>query len=92
VSGPFLLNKFLSCNIIIVKTLELLGQTVTPDDTVLKLILSSDECILANGKSLMSSRIHGSEKVLARFACARGRSSSLACSLDGQESTAANVE
>lgn len=56
------------------KTFELLGRTVTPDGTVLKLVRRGDEYILlANGKSLMSSRMHGSEEALATFACERLR-------------------
>ena len=52
------------------KPIELLGQTLSRDGTVLKLIRRSDEyIILANGKSLMSSRMHGSEEALATFAC-----------------------
>jgi spermidine synthase len=54
--------------------LELLGQALTPDGTVIKLIRRSDEyIILANGKPLMSSRMHGSEEALATFACERAR-------------------
>src|SRR3984893_3688043 len=52
--------------------LEVLGQTYCPDGTVMKLMRRSDEyIILANGKSLMSSRMHGSEEALATFACRR---------------------
>ncbi|HVB58297.1 MAG TPA: hypothetical protein VNE63_17960, partial [Candidatus Acidoferrales bacterium] len=65
---------FLSCNISLVKPLELLGQARSRDGTVLKLIRRSDEyIILANGKSLMSSRMHGSEEALATFACREAR-------------------
>jgi spermidine synthase len=57
-------------NITFVKPIELLGQALSRDGTVLKLIRRSDEyVILANGKSLMSSRMHGSEEALATFAC-----------------------
>lgn len=57
-------------NIADVKPIELLGQAVSRDGTVLKLVRRSDEyIILANGKSLMSSRMHGSEEALATFAC-----------------------
>jgi len=57
-----------------VKLLELLGQTLAPDGTTMKLIRRSDEyIILANGKPLMSSRMHGSEEALATFACIRVR-------------------
>jgi spermidine synthase len=53
-----------------VKPLELLGQALSRDGTVLKLIRRDDEfIILANGKSLMSSRMHGSEESLATFGC-----------------------
>ena len=52
------------------KPIELLGQALSRDGTVLKLMRRSDEyIILANGKSLMSSRMHGSEEALATFAC-----------------------
>ncbi len=54
------------------KPVELIGQALSRDGTVLKLIRRSDEyVILANGKSLMSSRMHGSEEALATFACRR---------------------
>src|ERR1700689_3363306 len=56
------------------KPLELLGQAFSRDGTVLKLIRRSDEyIILANGKSLMSSRMHGSEEALGTFACRHAR-------------------
>ena len=52
----------------------MLGQARSRDGTVLKLVRRSDEyIILANGKSLMSSRMHGSEEALATFACRRAR-------------------
>src|SRR5277367_4618285 len=64
----------LCCNIARVKTMELLGQAVSRDGTVLKLMRRGDEyIILANGKSLMSSRMHGSEEALATFACRRAQ-------------------
>jgi len=57
-----------------VKPWELLGQTRAPDGADLSLTLRSGEyVILANGKSLMSSRMHGSEEALATFGCARIR-------------------
>jgi len=57
-----------------VKPWELLGQTRAPDGAELALTLRGGEyVILANGKSLMSSRMHGSEEALATFACARIR-------------------
>jgi spermidine synthase len=53
-----------------VKPFELLGQTFSPDGTVLKLVRRGDEyLILADGAILMSSRMHGSEEALAAFAC-----------------------
>jgi hypothetical protein len=53
-----------------VKPIELLGQTVCPDGTAMKLIRRGDEyLILADGAILMSSRMHGSEEALAAFAC-----------------------
>lgn len=56
------------------KSIELLGQALSRDGTVLKLVRRGDEyIILANGKSLMSSRMHGSEEALATFACRRAR-------------------
>jgi spermidine synthase len=65
---------FFSCNIARVKPVELLGQALSRDGTVLKLIRRGDEyIILSNGKSLMSSRMHGSEEALATFACRRAR-------------------
>src|SRR5688572_20209943 len=54
--------------------MELLGETRTPDGTDMKLTRRGNEyIILANGKSLMSSRMHGSEEALAQFACRRAR-------------------
>ena len=56
------------------KPFELLGETLSPDGTVMKLIRRSDEyLILADGAILMSSRMHGSEEALATFACQRAR-------------------
>ncbi len=56
------------------KPLELLGQTVSPDGSVMKLIRRGDEyLILVNGAILMSNRMHGSEKALATFAFQRMR-------------------
>ena len=53
---------------------ESLGQTLTPDGTSMALMRRSGEyIILANGKPLMSSRMHGSEEALATFACQRAR-------------------
>ncbi|MGB9069126.1 MAG: hypothetical protein WCC21_11210 [Candidatus Acidiferrales bacterium] len=56
------------------KPLELLGQALSRDGTVCKLVRRGDEyIILANGKSLMSSLMHGSEEALATFACRQAR-------------------
>jgi spermidine synthase len=52
------------------KPWELLGQTSTPDGVELALTRRDREyVILAAGKSLMSSRMHGSEEALATLAC-----------------------
>jgi spermidine synthase len=57
-----------------VKPFELLGQTLSPDGTLMKLIRRSDEYLmLADGAVLMSSRMHGSEEELATLACQRVR-------------------
>jgi spermidine synthase len=57
-----------------VKPSVLLGQTISPDGTVMKLIRRSDEyIILADGAILMSSRMHGSEEELATLGCQRVR-------------------
>jgi spermidine synthase len=63
---------------------EVLGQTYTLDGTVLKLTRRDNEyIILADGTSLMSSRMHGSEEALATFACARVRKLEQPCVLVG---------
>jgi len=57
-----------------VKPWELLGEAQTPDGTDLRLTRHSTEfVILADGHSLMSSRMHGSEEALATFGCRRAR-------------------
>jgi spermidine synthase len=57
-----------------VKPWELLGQTTAPDGTTLALMRHDREYVIfANGKILMSSRMHGSEEALAAFALARAR-------------------
>jgi len=67
-----------------VKHLDLLAETTTPDGTVLKLTRRDTEyIILANGKSLMSSGMHGSEEALATFACRRARTLEEPCVLVG---------
>ena len=56
------------------KAWELLGETRTPDGTLMTLTHRDGEyLILADGRSLMSSRMHGSEEALATFACRRVR-------------------
>src|SRR5438552_10269564 len=68
----------------VVQPLELLGQTTTPDGSDLKLTRRTNEyIILANGQSLMSSRMHGSEEALATFACRGLRSAKHPCVLIG---------
>jgi hypothetical protein len=52
------------------KAWELLGATSAPDGTDIRLTRRVDEyVILANGKPLMSSRLHGSEEALATLGC-----------------------
>ena len=64
--------------------LELIGETLTPDGIDLKLTRRANEyIILANGKSLMSSRMHGSEEALATLACRRLRTMEQPCVLVG---------
>jgi spermidine synthase len=56
------------------KAWELLGEASTPDGTAIRLTRRDDEyVILANGKPLMSSRIHGSEEALATMGCRDAR-------------------
>ena len=51
---------------------ELLAETRTPDGDLMALMRQGSEyIILANGKPLMSSRMHGSEEALAGAACRR---------------------
>jgi spermidine synthase len=53
-----------------VKPTELLGETRAPDGTHIALTRQDREfIILAGGKPLMSSRMHGSEQALATFGC-----------------------
>jgi spermidine synthase len=53
-----------------VKPLERLGETKAPDGTPLALTRRDDEyMILASGKPLMTSRMHGSEEALATLGC-----------------------
>jgi len=63
---------------------ELLGQTRTPDGTEMALTRRDQEyVILANGLSLMSSRMHGSEEALAGVACRDLRKLERPCVLVG---------
>jgi spermidine synthase len=67
-----------------VKPWELLGQTRTSAGDDLTLMRRSGEYVIfANGKSLMSSRMHGSEEALATFACRRARTLAEPCVLVG---------
>jgi spermidine synthase len=67
-----------------VKHLEVLGQTLTPDGTILRLTRRDTEyIILASGRTLMSSRMHGSEEALASLACERMRTLKQPCVLIG---------
>jgi spermidine synthase len=64
--------------------LELLGESTTPDGSDLKLTRRTNEyIILANGKTLLSSRMHGSEEALASFVCHDLRTSKHVCVLIG---------
>jgi spermidine synthase len=52
------------------KPWELLGETRTPDGTLMALTRRGGEYVIhADGKSLMSSRMHGSEEALATLGC-----------------------
>jgi spermidine synthase len=66
------------------KPWELLGQTRTPDGEDMSLTRQGSEyVILASGKPLMSSRMHGSEEALAAFGCAEARVRDEPCVLVG---------
>jgi spermidine synthase len=68
-----------------VKPWQLLGEGQTPDGEEMLLTRHGTEyVILANSRSLMSSRMHGSEEALATFACAElGKKNSEPCCLVG---------
>jgi spermidine synthase len=67
-----------------VKPWELLGQARTPDGSDMTLMRRDHEVvILANGKALMSSRMHGSEEALAASACHHARTLEEPCILVG---------
>ena len=52
------------------KPWKLLAQTCTPDGSDMRLSVRDNEhVILVNGKTLMTSRTHGSEEALATVAC-----------------------
>jgi spermidine synthase len=63
---------------------ELLGRAVTPDGSDMTLMRRGNEfVILADGKALMSSRMHGSEEALATLGCERARHLEEPCVLIG---------
>ena len=63
---------------------ELLGETRTPDGEDMRLTRQGSEyVILAGGKPLMSSRMHGSEEALAAFGCRDARRLDEPCVLVG---------
>jgi spermidine synthase len=67
-----------------VRPWELLGQTRTADGEDMSLTRQGAEyVILAGGKPLMSSRMHGSEEALAAFGCAEARAHDEPCVLVG---------
>lgn len=64
--------------------LKSLGQALTRDGTLLKLAHRDNEYVLlANGKSLMSSGMSGSEEALATLGCRRARTLQRPCVLIG---------
>ena len=66
------------------KPWEVLGRTHTPDGTELTLTRHTAEyAILANGQSLMSSRMHGSEEAVATIVCQHARLGARPCVLVG---------
>ena len=63
---------------------ELLGQTRTPDGEDMSLTRQGSEyIILAGGKPLMSSRMHGSEEALSDLGCRDARTRTEPCVLVG---------
>jgi len=67
-----------------VRPWELLGETRTPDGEDMRLTRQGSEyVILAGGKPLMSSRMHGSEEALAAFGCRDARARDEPCVLVG---------
>jgi spermidine synthase len=66
------------------KPSELLGRSLTPDGSDMTLMRRGNEyVILADGKALMSSRMHGSEEALATLGCDRARQLEEPCVLVG---------
>ena len=66
------------------KPWELLGETRTPDGSLLALMRRDREhVILADGRPLMSSLMHGSEEALAMVGCKRARGLAQPCVLIG---------
>lgn len=66
------------------KPWELLGETQTPaGDTITLTRHGAEYVIMANGLSLMSSRMSGSEQALAAFGCAHARTREAPCVLVG---------
>ncbi len=66
------------------KPWELLGRTTTPAGDEMTLTRHGNEYVInASGRSLMSSRMCGSEQALATFACARARTREAPCCLVG---------
>jgi spermidine synthase len=66
------------------KPWELLGETRTPDGSSMALTRRGSEYVIhADGKSLMSSRMHGSEEALAHFGCRRLGANAQPCVLIG---------
>ena len=56
------------------KPLELLDEIRTPEGTALTLLRRGNEYLInADGKSLMASRMHGSEEELATLGCVRAK-------------------
>jgi len=67
-----------------VNPLEVLAEARTADGADLKLTRRGNEyIILANGKPLMSSRMHGSEEALATLGCRRAKTLENPCVLVG---------
>jgi spermidine synthase len=67
-----------------VRPWELLGRTRTPDGDELTFMRQHDEFLIsANGRSLMSSRVYGSETSLAVLGCEQARALAAPCVLVG---------